>query len=152
MKYILKLLLVSMLILGVLFSSCTLAYKVNIDDLEAAAGMNQPTYTGSSNSNDENGGGSGGKISGKLNDYGIGSGGNGVDDEITDKTNAVLGAIQVVGYLIAAGMIVFIGVRYIIASGDEKSDLKTAMPKYVMGAILIIFCDIFAGFIFKLFE
>lgn len=150
MKYILKLLLVSMLILGVLFSSCILA--VNEGDLEAAAGINQSTDTGSSNFNEGNGGGSGGTISGKLGDYGIGSNGNSVDSEITNKTNAVLGAIQVVGYLIAAGMIVFIGVRYIIASGDEKSDLKTAMPKYVMGAILIIFCDIFAGFIFKLFE
>lgn len=72
-------------------------------------------------------------------------------ETLQNKVNLILGAIQIAGYLIAAGMIVFVGVKYIMASGDEKADIKTALPKYCMGAMLIVFCDLIIGWIVNLF-
>ena len=85
-----------------------------------------------------------------LEGLGIGPAGN-IDVTLQNKVNLILGAIQIAGYLIAAGMIVFVGVKYIMASGDEKADIKTALPKYCMGAMLIVFCDLIIGWIVNLF-
>ncbi len=49
----------------------------------------------------------------------------------------LLGIIQWVGYIIAIGMLVYVGVKYVTASANEKADLKNAMVKYVVGALLI---------------
>lgn len=62
--------------------------------------------------------------------------------------NNIIGALRLVGYFIAVGIIVFIGVKYIMASADEKADLKSALPKYFVGAILIIFAVEIIGFVF----
>ena len=49
----------------------------------------------------------------------------------------ILGYIQWVGYAIAIGMLIYIGIKYTMASASEKADLKGYMIKYVIGAVLI---------------
>ena len=71
-------------------------------------------------------------------------------DGLKGPTQKIIGAIQIVGYLIAAGMIVYIGVKYIMASASEKADLKGLAIKYVIGAILIVFGTTIASWIFSI--
>lgn len=54
-----------------------------------------------------------------------------------NPVNKILGTIQWVGYAIAVGMLIYIGIKYVIASPDEKASLKGALVKYVTGALLV---------------
>lgn len=69
-----------------------------------------------------------------------------------DTANAIIGAMKWIGYAIAIGMMVFIGIKYVMASADEKADLKNALVKYFIGAILIALASTIAGWIFNLTE
>lgn len=48
-----------------------------------------------------------------------------------------LGVIQFFGYAMAIGMIIYIGIKYMMASANEKADLKKGAINYVIGAILV---------------
>lgn len=62
----------------------------------------------------------------------------------------IIGAIRLVGYFIAVGMLVFIGVKYIMASANEKAELKGLLVKYVIGAALIVFGTQIAAWLFSI--
>ncbi len=62
----------------------------------------------------------------------------------------IIGAMQWFGYAIAIGMLVFIGIKYVMASANEKADLKNALIRYVIGAVLIVFAVTIAGWVFSL--
>ena len=49
----------------------------------------------------------------------------------------ILGAIQWVGYAFAVGMLIYIGIKYVMAAANEKADLKKGAINYVIGAIVI---------------
>ena len=44
----------------------------------------------------------------------------------------ILGNIQWIGYAIAIGMLIYIGIKYTMASASEKADLKGYMIKFVI--------------------
>jgi len=48
-----------------------------------------------------------------------------------------VGIIQIVGTIVSAGTLVIIGIRYIIASVEEKAEYKERMVPYVIGAVLL---------------
>ena len=63
---------------------------------------------------------------------------NGYDDgRIGQMAANIIGALMWIGYAIAIGMIVFIGIKYIMASADEKASMKGALIKVVVGGIII---------------
>ena len=66
------------------------------------------------------------------------------------KAATIIGFMQWFGYAIAVGMLVYIGIKYIMASANEKADLKQALIKYVLGAVLIVFAVSIAGWVFGL--
>ena len=70
------------------------------------------------------------------------------DSGATTFVEGLLGTIQFVGYAIAIGMLIYAGIRYVMAPANEKADLKSAMIKYVIGAILIAGASSIAGWIF----
>lgn len=47
------------------------------------------------------------------------------------------GAMSWIGYAIAVGMTVFIGIKYVVASADEKASMKGMMVKVVIGSAII---------------
>lgn len=49
----------------------------------------------------------------------------------------VVGIIQIVGTIVSAGTLIIIGIRYVIASVDEKAEYKERMVPYVIGAVLL---------------
>lgn len=62
----------------------------------------------------------------------------------------VIGVMKWFGYAIAIGMLVYIGIKYIMASANEKADLKNALIKYVIGAVIIVFAVNIADWIFSI--
>ena len=67
-----------------------------------------------------------------------------------DTASTIIGVMQWFGYAIAIGMLVFIGIKYVMASANEKADLKNALIRYVVGAVLIVFAVTIAGWVFSL--
>ena len=43
-----------------------------------------------------------------------------------------------VGYACAIGMVVFIDIKYILASADEKASLKGMLVKVVIGSFIVV--------------
>ena len=67
-----------------------------------------------------------------------------------DTASTIIGVMQWFGYAIAIGMLVFIGIKYVMASANEKADLKNALIRYLVGAVLIVFAVTIAGWVFSL--
>ena len=67
-----------------------------------------------------------------------------------DTAKTIIGAIQWIGYAIAVGMLVFVGIKYVMASANEKADLKNSLIKYVIGAILIAGATTIASWVFAI--
>ena len=67
----------------------------------------------------------------------------GADTSIKD----VLGVIQWVGYAFAIGMLIYIGIKYMMSAANEKADLKKGLINYVIGAILIAATVTISGWI-----
>lgn len=62
----------------------------------------------------------------------------GKSDKIVVAGNKVLGYIQVVGTLIAVGVLMFLGIKYMTASANEKADIKKSIIPYIIGAVLLL--------------
>lgn len=61
----------------------------------------------------------------------------------------LIGAMQWFGYAIAVGMVVLIGIKYVIASADEKASMKGAFVKYVIGAFIMAGATAIASILFN---
>ena len=56
---------------------------------------------------------------------------------LANLANNVLGYVQFFGYALAIGMLLYIGIKYMMASANEKADLKKGSINYVIGAVLV---------------
>ena len=68
----------------------------------------------------------------------------------TSTAGAILGFVQWIGYAIAIGMLIYIGIKYVTSPAAEKADVKQALVKYVIGAILIAGAATISGWVFKI--
>lgn len=50
---------------------------------------------------------------------------------------SVAGIIQIIGTIVSAGTMIIIGIRYAVASADEKAEYKERMFPYFIGAVLL---------------
>ena len=57
----------------------------------------------------------------------------------------VLGFVQWIGYAFAVGMLIYIGIKYVMASANEKADLKKGAINYVIGAVIIFGFSLIIG-------
>lgn len=71
-------------------------------------------------------------------------------EQLTEPIQKVVGAIRWAGYIIAVGLIVYIGIKYLMASAAEKADLKGLLVKYIVGAGLIVFGTQIAAWVFSI--
>ena len=53
-------------------------------------------------------------------------------------TMSIISLMRWVGYACALGMIMIIGIKYVIASADEKASLKGMLLKVVIGSIILV--------------
>ena len=70
--------------------------------------------------------------------------------EAATTASNIIGYLRWIGYAIAVGMLVYIGIKYVMASANEKADLKSSLIKYVIGAVLIVGAVTIAGWIFQM--
>ena len=66
---------------------------------------------------------------------------------ITNLSNTVLNIISWFAYAIALGALMFMGIKYVMGSVDEKADLKGKAPKYLVGIGMIVLCFTIAQFV-----
>ena len=50
---------------------------------------------------------------------------------------SVAGAIQIVGTIVSVGVMMILGIRYMLASADEKAEYRERILPYFIGAILL---------------
>lgn len=70
--------------------------------------------------------------------------------DAANTANSILGVMQWIGYAIAVGMLIFVGIKYVMASADEKANLKNSLIRYVIGAVLIAGATTIASWVFKI--
>lgn len=58
-------------------------------------------------------------------------------DNTEEIGNKILGMIQAVGSVITVGVLMLIGLKYLVGSVEEKANYKKTMLPYVIGAVLL---------------
>ncbi len=58
-------------------------------------------------------------------------------NDMEDLGNNVLGLIQVIGSFLAVGVLMILGIKYMMGSVEEKASYKKTMLPYFIGAVLI---------------
>ncbi len=58
-------------------------------------------------------------------------------DRVLEIGNDIIGVIQLVGSLISVGVLVVIGIRYMMGSVEERASYKKAMTPYLIGAVML---------------
>lgn len=66
--------------------------------------------------------------------------------------NVIVWIVRTVGESIAVIMLMIIGIRYIIASAEEKAEYKQSMWPYILGAILIFAGSALTDLIYNAFN
>lgn len=74
-------------------------------------------------------------------------GGDSATSEIRKKGNAILSAILWFGYAIALGMVIYIGIKYIMGAADAKANMKSAITNWLIGAFLVFMCTTIIGWV-----
>lgn len=70
-----------------------------------------------------------------------------VGNEPSSIANTIIGSLKWIGYIIAIGMVIFVGIRYIMASADEKANMKGVLVKVVIGALIIVFANVIVNIV-----
>ena len=69
-------------------------------------------------------------------------------NEITTLGGRIVGIVQVVGVIIAAIILLVIGIKYMLGSAEEKAEYKKTLMPYVIGAALVFAASAISGIIF----
>lgn len=59
-------------------------------------------------------------------------------EQAQNTTKMIISVIKWIGYACAIGMVIFIGIKYVLASADEKASLKGMLVKVVIGSVIIV--------------
>ncbi len=65
---------------------------------------------------------------------------------------SVAGIIQIIGTIVSAGAMIIIGIRYAIASADEKAEYKERMIPYFIGAVLLFGASNIVSIVYNMFK
>lgn len=68
-------------------------------------------------------------------------------DQIMGKGTQIVNAILWCGYAVALGMVVFIGIKYILGSAEAKSNMKSAIVSWFIGAFIVFMCTTIVGWV-----
>lgn len=77
-------------------------------------------------------------------------GNTGAATAVTKTANNIIGIVQVICYAVAVIMLVYLGVKFIIASPEAKADIKKSAIMYVIGAIIVFAAGTLLGVISNL--
>lgn len=65
---------------------------------------------------------------------------------------SVAGVIQVLGTIVSVGAMMIIGIRYVVASADEKAEYRERMLPYFIGAVLLFGASNIVNVMYKIFK
>ena len=57
--------------------------------------------------------------------------------EMSTWVGDVLGIIQYICWALAIGMLLYLGIRYLMSAANERAELKNSSIRYVIGALMI---------------
>lgn len=57
--------------------------------------------------------------------------------QVKNASNTILGIIQIAGTAVAIGMVLFLGIKYMMAAPDEKASIKKSSTMYIIGAVIL---------------
>ena len=66
---------------------------------------------------------------------------------ITNIGNNILSIVRVAGTIIAVGVLMVLGIKYMMGSAEEKAEYKKTMIPYLIGAILLFAAVNLAGWV-----
>ncbi len=69
---------------------------------------------------------------------------------INNSVNNIVNVIAWFGYAVAFGMFVYVGIKYMMASANERADVKRGAVNYIIGAFLIAAASTVANMIVKI--
>lgn len=82
------------------------------------------------------------------NQYGIDFGYGTLDPSMQTTVNNILGVIKTIGYVIAIAMVMFAGIKYLMAGVGEKAKVKEMLFPMLAGAVLIAGAVTIVGWVF----
>lgn len=72
---------------------------------------------------------------------------SGAAGEIQSKGETILSAILWIGYAVALGMVVYIGIKYILGAAEAKANMKSAIVTWLIGAFVVFSCTTIVGWV-----
>lgn len=63
----------------------------------------------------------------------------------------IAGIVQIAGTIVSAGALIVIGIRYVVASAEEKAEYKERMVPYIIGAVLLFGATNIVNILYKSF-
>ena len=74
------------------------------------------------------------------------AGGSSVSD-LQSKIPVIINAIAWIGYAVSFGMLIFIGIKYMLSAANEKATLKQGAINYVIGGVMIACASVIANIV-----
>ncbi|MBO5178758.1 MAG: hypothetical protein J6B87_00200 [Clostridia bacterium] len=68
------------------------------------------------------------------------------------KVGDIIGAIKWIGYIVAIGMIIWCGIKYVMSGAGDKAKAKETLIPIVIGAVLVVAGIEITAAVFKMFE
>jgi len=65
--------------------------------------------------------------------------------KIQGISNSILGIIRIVGSVVAVGVLMVLGIKYMMGSAEEKAEYKKTMIPYLIGALILFAAVQIAG-------
>ncbi len=59
-----------------------------------------------------------------------------LDGNLLNMLGGIIGVIQIVGTAVAVGASIYLGIRYVMASVEEKADIKKKLIPFVIGVVI----------------
>lgn len=66
-----------------------------------------------------------------------------------DLAEKIIGGIQIIGTILSIAILMFIGIKYMMGSIEEKAEYKKSMIPYMIGAILLFGTSWIVNFIYN---
>lgn len=72
------------------------------------------------------------------------------DQAIQERATPILNAYIWFGYAISLGMVVFIGIKYMLGAADARASMKSAMVGWLIGALVVFMATTIAGWVINI--
>lgn len=72
-------------------------------------------------------------------------------DTLGNIGGRTIGILRAVGVVLSVVVLIVIGIKYMMGSPEEKSEYKSSMLPYIIGAALIFAASVFAQSIYEFF-